>query len=91
MLSKSGKTRRVELILRYVAIYDLHKSAVATVGIQVECLRFNGRVLQDSPFKIILRCFGEGWVPLVRSNWLNRFGAILGLLGTGNAGQPIQK
>ena len=77
-------------LLRYVAIYNLHKAAVPTFGIQIEGLRLNGRGLHDRPFEVALGRLGEGWVARVGPHWLNGLGAILRLLGAGNAGQPVR-
>ena len=61
---------------------------MAAVGVQVEGLGLDIGHIERLPLEVFLGQNGEGGVAGILSNGLDGFGAVLGLLGSGDVGQP---
>ena len=74
--------------LRYIAIYDLEHNSVIVFGVQVEGLRLDARRVRREPLEVGLCHLGEERIALILAHGLDGVGAVLGLLGAGDVGQP---
>jgi hypothetical protein len=74
--------------LRYIAVYDLEHDSVVIVCVQVEGLRLDARRVWREKLEVSLGHLGEGRIALILAHGLNGLNAVLGLLGTGDIGQP---
>jgi hypothetical protein len=75
---------------RYVTVYELQEADASFIGEQVERLRLDVGVVQSGPFQILLGQLGVCRVACILSHGLNGLGAIHGLLGAGDSGQPAE-
>lgn len=73
-----------------VVVDDLEEANVAGIRVEVECLRLDVGVVECLPLQIFLGQFGEGRVACILADRLDGFGAIDGLLGTGDRGQAVK-
>lgn len=75
-------------VLRDVVVDDLQEAVVAAVGLEVKGLRLDARLLNELPLQVLFGELREGGVAGVLAHGVDGFRAVLGLLGTGDIGQP---
>ena len=64
---------------------------MAAICVQVEGLGLHACRLDQTPFEIGLGELGEGRIALILAHRLDALRTILGLLGSGDVGQPGQQ
>ena len=75
-------------VLRYVVVNDLQEAIVTAVGLEVKGLCLDAGLLDKLPLQVFLLELSEGGVAGVLAHGVDGFRAVLGLLGTGDIGQP---
>lgn len=73
-----------------VVVDDLEEADVAGVRVEVEGLRLDVGVVEGLPLQVLLGQLGVGRVARILANRLDGFGAVDGLLGTGDRGQAVR-
>lgn len=75
------------MFLHHITVDDLHKSDMAGLGEEVECLRLNTRLVDGCPLQMILGKLRVSRLAVSLAHGLNGSWAILGLLGPGHIRQ----
>lgn len=63
---------------------------MAAVGSEVERLRLDAGRVHGNPLQVIFLELGVGRLGGLLGDWLDGFGAIDGLLGAGDVGEPAR-
>lgn len=76
------------LVLRNVVVDDLQETIVAAVSLEIERLRLDAGLVNELPLQVFLGELRVGGIAGILAHRVDGLRAVLGLLSTGDIGQP---